>query len=127
MKRVRRFCAVAGFCSFTVGTAFVPAFSDTDNASSFTQVDADGLPVALSDPNRIMTPQREVEMERAKAEAKAQGQPQDWLVNNFATQQQRAGNSSNLYLSIGSNRDLARLAGVPLISTAPGTKAQSNG
>lgn len=95
--------------------------SSTPDDSAYAQDDADGVPLVV----RQRQPQQ-LSPEQIEAIHKRQGQAaqdKDWLVRGYEQQLQThpAVNSaqdqnSNLYYELGANKELAKLAGLPVLS-----------
>ena len=90
----------------------------------YIQTDPDGVPLSL-DINRPKPPsQAQIDAfhrEQAKAAA-----DKDWLVRGYeeklrAQAQAHPGDDNNLYYELSSNKDMAKLAGLPLIDTSTAT------
>ena len=103
--------------SARVAHADPPAANPNDNPAL--QMDPDGVPLSVTHPDTRLTP------EEAEAERKQQEQAaidKDWLLRGYEKQLHDHSDSSqtqdsNLYYQLSSNKELARLAGLPEIDT----------
>src|ERR1700692_3315704 len=93
-----------------------------------TQVDPDGVPYAVTQAHQAQPSQADIEAARKQREEAATNK--NWLVNSYERQLQshhQAGSSndqsSNLYFQLSSNKELAKLAGLPLIGSASAARA----
>jgi len=103
-----------------------PAIAESDTPPSvdnpYTQYDPDGVPYAATRPqDRELTPDEIAAIQKAQAKAALD---KDWLLRTYERQMQshtgdaKNAQSSNLYYQISSNKDLAKLAGLPEIDSA---------
>jgi hypothetical protein len=102
------------------GASADPSPSDQDT-NPYTQYDADGVPISDTRPQTQQLTPEEISAIR-KQQQKAE-QDKDWLLRNYERQLQShdAANSgrvqnSNLYYQLSTNRELAKLAGLPDIN-----------
>jgi hypothetical protein len=111
-----------------------PANNPSDPADSpYAQYDPDGVPLSVTQPQSAPLTQDEIKaIHKQQQEATLD---KDWLLRNYEQQLQAraAANPSeeqgaNLYYELSSNKDLAKLAGLPALdsdrpdSTAPATR-----
>jgi hypothetical protein len=112
--------AVLGLCAFAPGAIADPTSTDS-KPNPYTQTDADGIPLSVMQPRANRTPEELDAIQKKQAQAALD---KNWLVRGYEQQlQSRAeANSSteqsgNLYYEIGSNKELAKLAGMPDLDT----------
>jgi hypothetical protein len=98
----------------TAGKADPP---DPSAVNPYTQVDPDGVPLAVTQPNqKQLSPEEIGELREAQAQA---ARDKNWLLRSYEQQlQKNVSNSTqepnaNLYFQLSSNKDLAKLAGLP--------------
>jgi len=92
--------------------------STPDSASNpYTQYDADGVPLALTKPQGPRLSQEDIDdLHREQVEA---ARNKDWLLRGYEKQLQSHAStegedmSSNLYYELSTNKELAKLAGLP--------------
>ncbi len=108
--------AVLGFCAFATGAIADPTSADSQ-ADPYTQTDPDGVPLFITQGHAArLTPQEIDALKKNQAQA---ADDKNWLVRGYEKQlQSHTANSTpeqsgNLYYELGSNKDLARLAGMP--------------
>jgi hypothetical protein len=117
MRRVPRLpLSLPGIC-FAISCALVlPAWADIDE-DRYTQVDAGGNPIAYAHDK----PQQTDEQKAADAkEAQRKEDDKNWLLRDYE-QRLRSANpqddsSNNLYYQLSTNKELARLAGLPYLN-----------
>lgn len=114
--------AMLGLFVVTTGAKADPA----DNP--YIQTDGDGVPLAVSNSQSVQLSQEDID-EIHKEQAKA-AKDKNWLMRNYEQQlkaRAAAGSpedqSSNLYYELSSNKDLAKLAGLPDIDEDDGGRA----
>jgi len=124
--KIARYLAleILGLFVITIGASADPSTSDPadDPYASYTKSDADGVPLSVTRPQ----PQR-LSPEAIRAIHKQLEQAaldKNWLLRNYEQQLQAhaAANSSgeqdtNLYYQLSSNKELAKLAGLPALDT----------
>jgi len=116
--RIAHYLAVAVLFSLAATRwtqADPPTASPNDNPAL--QVDPDGVPLSVLRPDTRPSP-GEIEVERKRQEQAALNR--DWLLRGYEKQLQDHTDGfddgeANLYYHLSSNRDLARLAGLPVL------------
>jgi hypothetical protein len=124
MKIARYFpIAMLGLFVAMTGASADPSVSDqTDNP--YLQTDPDGIPLSISQPKPKQLSQGEI---KAIGEAqKRAALNKDWLMRGYEQQlhARTAGDpaedpNANLYYELSSNKDLAKLAGLPALDLDP--------
>ena len=107
-----------GLFLVTTGAVAAPASSDSDE-NPYSQLDPDGVPLAVTQGQSAKPTQADVEAAQKQQQQEAANK--NWLLRAFE-QQQQLHNKANgagdqgpdLYYQLSSNKDLARLAGLPL-------------
>jgi hypothetical protein len=119
MKKARCVsAALLGLLILAIAAKADPSDSSSDNNPS-TQYDADGVPVSVTQPQPIHLSPEDTAAIRKEQEQSARDK--NWLLRGYEQQlQNSAANSSqdqsaNLYYQLSSNKDLARLAGLPAL------------
>jgi hypothetical protein len=91
--------------------------SGDDQDSEYTQTDADGIPLSVTNPEKKALSPSELDAIRAD-EARA-ARNRDWLLRSYEEQMHArdssSGQSTNLYYQLSSNKELARLSGLPAL------------
>jgi hypothetical protein len=120
--KIARYVSIGMLGLFVVATGASADPSDSiPDVNPYTQFDPDGIPLAVTHPQ----PQR---LSQAQIDAIHKQQEQsvldkNWLLRNYEKQLQvRAANSpedqsANLYYQLSSNKDLAKLAGLPALDS----------
>jgi len=122
MKKARPMCLLVVPCVALILSTTLRADTTAMDTSSFTHVDADGVPVSLN-PEHMVTPSEAVSKMEEQNTKPAQGQ--DWLITGYEQQMINRGGGDNRYLQISSNKQLAELAGVPYIGDSVQRSAPS--
>jgi hypothetical protein len=113
--------AMLFFCVVTAGANADPSASDSDTTTvnPYTQFDPDGIPLSVTRPQA--KPLSPAELAAWRKEQSQAALDKNWLLRNYEQQlRARAGKSPdeqsmNLYYHLSSNKDLAKLAGLPAI------------
>jgi hypothetical protein len=109
-----------GLFVVTIRTSADPLVSDP-NESPYTQVDPDGVPLVVRQPQPRRPSQAELDVIHKQQEQAARDK--DWLLRGYEKQlQAHAAKSSedqstNLYYQLSSNKELAKLAGLPALDS----------
>ena len=121
MKKARCVsAALLGLLILAIAAKADPSDSSSDNNPS-TQYDADGVPLSVTQPQPIHLSPEDTAAIRKEQEQSARDK--NWLLRGYEQQlQNSAANSSqdqsaNLYYQLSSNKELAKLAGVPILDS----------
>lgn len=129
-----RYVSVALLGIFVVATAAKADPSDSSSGNNpYLQTDADGVPLSMTPQQSERLSPEDVNALRKEKERSARDK--DWLLRAYEQQlQNHAGTTSqdqsaNLYFQLSSNKDLAKLAGLPLLDsdTEDGALHQTGG
>jgi len=129
MKNVRHLPVALLGLFVIASTAKADPSDDSPDSNPYTQYDADGVPLSVTQAQpRQPSPDEIKEAQQAQAKAEAD---KNWLLRAYEQQMQsHAANSSedqsaNVYYQISTNKELAKLAGVPLLDLDAGTSTPS--
>ncbi len=111
-----------GFCLAATGArADNSGPASTDN--TYTRVDPDGVPYSVTEPHQ--RPLSQAELESAHRQDEEMAAKKNWLLSSYEQQVQEhakanASNASNanLYLQLSSNKELAKLSGLPVLDSS---------
>jgi hypothetical protein len=120
MKIARRlWISLLGFFVPVLGAGAAPTAPDPEE-NPYAQADPDGVPIAVTRPQKKAT-QEEVEaLHKAQVEAELN---KNWLLRSYEQQLQNhdaadpahSNKDSNLYYQLSSDKELAKLAGIPYL------------
>jgi len=121
MKNARTLAVMTvGFFAFA-NAATADATTSGPIDTPYTQYDPDGVPYAATQPQQTALTPEEISALR-KAQEKA-AQERDWLLSTYERELQshsansKSDKSANLYYQLSTNKELAKLAGLPVIDT----------
>jgi hypothetical protein len=110
-----------GLFVVTTGASADPSTSDTSD-SPYTQTDPDGVPLSVTQPQSRPLSQSEINAIHQQQQQAAANK--DWLLRSYekqlaahASTQSPDGQEANLYYQLSSDKELAKLAGLPALDS----------